>query len=113
MWSSLRLAAGKIYAINQGTDIYVLDASPTYRLLATNSLGEHTNSSISASQGNLFFRTHAAASASNRDLLGPWPKERHWPWDRTGQEEQEMCATGRESSPQRVEQAKSTEASIR
>ena len=57
-WSSLTLVGDKIYAINQGTDVYILDASPTYRLVATNTLGEHTNSSISASQGNLFIRTY-------------------------------------------------------
>ncbi len=59
-WSSLLLADGKIYAINQSADVFVLAASPEYQLIATNSLGEHTNSSIAASQGNLFIRTHDA-----------------------------------------------------
>ena len=59
-WSSLTLVDGKIYAMNQAADVFVLDASPEYNLVATNSLAEHTNSSVSASPGNLFIRTHEA-----------------------------------------------------
>ncbi len=57
-WSSLTLADGKLYAINQSADVFVVAASPNYELVATNSLAEHTNSSVAASQGNLFIRTH-------------------------------------------------------
>ena len=59
-WSSLFLASGKIFAINQASDVFVVNASPTYKRLATNSLGEHTNSTVAGSQGNLFIRTHDA-----------------------------------------------------
>ena len=59
-WSSLFLAGGKVFAINQAADVFVLNASPTYKLLATNSLGEHTNSTVAGSQGHLFIRTHDA-----------------------------------------------------
>jgi len=59
-WSSLFLGAGRIYAINQSADVFVLEAAPDYKLLATNSLGEYTNSTVVGSQGNLFIRTHEA-----------------------------------------------------
>lgn len=59
-WSSLTLAGDKIYAISQEADVFVMDASPTYQLLGMNSLREHTNSSVSVSQGDLFIRTHEA-----------------------------------------------------
>ena len=59
-WSSLFLAAGRIYGINQSAEVFVLAASPDYKLLATNSLREYTNSTVVGSQGDLFIRTHAA-----------------------------------------------------
>ena len=57
---SFRQADGKLYAINQGADVFVLTASPDYALLATNSLGEHTNATVVGSQGSLFVRTDSA-----------------------------------------------------
>jgi len=59
-WSSVMLADGKCYTITQGGDCFVFRASPKFELLATNPLGERSNSSIVASDGNLFIRTHAA-----------------------------------------------------
>ncbi len=59
-WSSLFLADRKIYALNQSADVFVFEASPQYKLIATNSLGEHTNSTVVGSQGNIFIRTHEA-----------------------------------------------------
>ena len=59
-WSSPFLAGDTIYTMNQSADVFVLAAEPTYRLLATNSLDEYTNSSIVGSQGDLFIRTHQA-----------------------------------------------------
>jgi outer membrane protein assembly factor BamB len=56
-WSSMLLANGKIYVPNQSGDIFVLAASPTYELLATNSVDEPTNASPAASNGELFLRT--------------------------------------------------------
>ncbi len=44
----------------QSADVFVIEASPQYQLIATNSLGEHTNSTVVGSQGNLFIRTHEA-----------------------------------------------------
>lgn len=59
-WSSMLLAGGNLYSITQGGDCFVLRASPTFDLLAVNSLGERSNSSIVPSDGDLFIRTHAA-----------------------------------------------------
>jgi outer membrane protein assembly factor BamB len=56
-WSSMLLAEGKIYVPNQSGDVFVLRASPKYELLATNSVGEPTNASLAASNGELFLRT--------------------------------------------------------
>ena len=59
-WSSMVLADGKLYAVNQGGDAFVLKASPKFEVLATNSLGEATIASMAASDGDLFIRTHKA-----------------------------------------------------
>jgi hypothetical protein len=47
-----------LYGINQGGDAFVVRASPKFEVLATNSIGEPTISSIAASDGELFIRTH-------------------------------------------------------
>lgn len=57
-WSSVMLADGLCYTINQGGDCFVFKASPEFELVATNSLGEHSNSSIVPSDGQLFIRTY-------------------------------------------------------
>ncbi len=57
-WSSMVLADGKLYALNKSADTFVLMASPQFELLATNSLGEETMSSIAPSDGDLFIRTY-------------------------------------------------------
>ncbi len=57
-WSSLVLAEGRCYGMTQGGDAFVFKASPTFELLATNSLGEMTNSSFAVSDGEIFIRTH-------------------------------------------------------
>jgi outer membrane protein assembly factor BamB len=58
-WSSLVLTAdGHCYAVNQGGDGFVFKASPTFELLATNSLGEKVIGSIAVSNGQLFIRGH-------------------------------------------------------
>jgi outer membrane protein assembly factor BamB len=59
-WSSMVVADGKLYAINQGGDAFVLKASPKFEVLATNSLAETTIASIAVSDGDLFIRTHKA-----------------------------------------------------
>jgi outer membrane protein assembly factor BamB len=57
-WSSMVLADQKLFAINQGGDAFVLNASPKFQVLATNSLGEHTIASMAVSDGQIFVRTY-------------------------------------------------------
>ncbi len=59
-WSSMVLAGDRLYVVNHSGDTFVLRASPKFELLATNSIGEHTEGSIAASAGELFLRTHRA-----------------------------------------------------
>lgn len=56
-WSSMILAGDRIYLPNQSGDVVVIEASPTFKQLAVNSIKEPTNSSLVVSQGDLFFRT--------------------------------------------------------
>lgn len=60
VWSSMLLSGDRIFIPNQSGDVFVLAASPKYKLLATNSVGEPTNASLAASDGELFMRTDAA-----------------------------------------------------
>jgi outer membrane protein assembly factor BamB len=57
-WSSMVLAEGRLYVINQGGDTFVLKASPKFELLSTNSLGETAMSSLATSDGEIFIRTY-------------------------------------------------------
>lgn len=57
-WSSLVLSEDNLYLLNKEGDAFIFKASPKFELVATNSLGEPTNSSIVPAYGNLFIRTH-------------------------------------------------------
>jgi outer membrane protein assembly factor BamB len=57
-WSSMVLAQGKLFAINQGGDAFVLRASPKFQPIATNSLRETTIASMAPSDGQIFIRTY-------------------------------------------------------
>ncbi len=59
-WSSVMFANGLCYTITQGGDCFVFRASPKFELVATNPLREPSNSSIVASENQLFIRTHKA-----------------------------------------------------
>lgn len=59
-WSSVVLADGNCYTLSQGGDCFVFKASPRFALLAVNSLGEPSNSSVVPSNRELFIRTHQA-----------------------------------------------------
>lgn len=60
-WGSLLLSGDKIYTLSQAGDTVVLKANPKeMEVLAENSLGEHTNSSLAPSDGHFFIRTHEA-----------------------------------------------------
>jgi hypothetical protein len=52
------VAGDKLYAINQSGDAFILRAAPRYQLLAVNSLGEMTQSSMAFSNGEIFIRTY-------------------------------------------------------
>ena len=55
--TSVVLAAGRLSMPNQAGDVFVLKASPTFELLATNSVKERTNASLGVSDGHLFLLT--------------------------------------------------------
>jgi outer membrane protein assembly factor BamB len=65
-WSSVMLADGNCYTITQGGDCIVFKASPRFELLAVNSLGEPSNSSVVPSNRELFIRTHQALWCINK-----------------------------------------------
>lgn len=48
---------GKIYFASEEGDVYVIQAGPEYKLLATNKMGEICMATPAISDGNLFFRT--------------------------------------------------------
>lgn len=56
-WSSILLSGDRLYLPLQSGDVAVLKASPKFEVLAVNSLKEKSNSSLAASNGELFFRT--------------------------------------------------------
>lgn len=58
-WTSMVLAGDRIYVVNQSADTIVLRASPKFEILQVNPLdNEMCNSSIAASNGDIFIRTH-------------------------------------------------------
>ena len=59
-WSSPVLSGDRLYLVNQGSDCFVLRASPVFEVLAHNPLNDGlTNASPAISDGNIFIRTHA------------------------------------------------------
>jgi outer membrane protein assembly factor BamB len=60
LWTSPMLSGDRLYLVNQSGDVFVYRASARYEILAVNSLGEPSNSSVVPSNGELFLRTHAA-----------------------------------------------------
>ena len=58
-WSSMTLAGDTIYIPNQSGETLVIRANPKFELIAINPLdGTLTNSSLAASDGQFFLRTH-------------------------------------------------------
>jgi outer membrane protein assembly factor BamB len=70
-WSSLVLSEDNLYAVNQSGDGFVFKASPQFKMVSTNSLGELTRASIAVSNGDLFVRTYknlwCIAKTNDRD----------------------------------------------
>lgn len=57
-WSSPVLAGDQIYIPNRNADVFVLKPSPTFQLLAVNSIGGETmNGSLAVSHSQIFIRT--------------------------------------------------------
>ena len=59
-WGSAVLAGERLYVVNQSGDTFVLRAEPKFEIIATNPLGELSNSTPALSDGEVFLRTHAA-----------------------------------------------------
>lgn len=59
-WSSPVLSEDRLYVMNQSGDVFIIRAADRFEVLAVNSLGEPTNSSVVPSNGQLFLRTHQA-----------------------------------------------------
>jgi outer membrane protein assembly factor BamB len=57
-WSSMSYAGGKLYVIDFKGETFVLNASPEFRLVARNPLGEMTRASHAFSDGQIFIRTY-------------------------------------------------------
>jgi outer membrane protein assembly factor BamB len=56
-WSSMLESDGRIYVLARDGETLVLAAKPKFEVLARNKLGDKTNASIAASNGELFVRT--------------------------------------------------------
>ncbi len=52
------LVDGKVYAVDEGGTVYVIEAAPRFRLLARNSLGEPVMATPAVADNRLFIRGH-------------------------------------------------------
>lgn len=59
-WASMVLAGDRLYIPNRSGDTIVLRAAPKFEVLATNPVGELSNSTLAFSDGDVFLRTHEA-----------------------------------------------------
>jgi outer membrane protein assembly factor BamB len=60
IWGSAVRAGDRLYVVNQSGDTFVLRAAPKFEVLATNPLGELSNSTPALSDGEIFVRTDTA-----------------------------------------------------
>tara|TARA_B100000029_G_scaffold495419_1_gene560395 strand:- start:235 stop:1488 length:1254 start_codon:yes stop_codon:yes gene_type:complete len=58
LWGTMLAADGRLYVSNKEGDIFVLAASPTYKLIARNRMNEHMKAAVAPSDGQLFIRTY-------------------------------------------------------
>ena len=58
LWGSVLLADGKLYVSNLEGDTFIVAASPEFKLLAKNSLGEPMYAAPAVSGGRLYLRTY-------------------------------------------------------
>lgn len=54
------LAGDRLHVVNQSGDTLILRAAPKFELIATNPVGELSNSTLALSNGEIFLRTQAA-----------------------------------------------------
>lgn len=66
-------ADGKLYFTSEDGDVYVLQAGPDYKILATNTMGEICMASPAISEGTLFFRMHRHLIAIVNEKPKPTP----------------------------------------
>jgi outer membrane protein assembly factor BamB len=59
-WGSLVLAGDRFYLVNHSGDTLVVRAAPKFEVLASNPVGELSNSTLALSNGEIFLRTHSA-----------------------------------------------------
>ncbi|MBA18919.1 MAG: serine/threonine protein kinase [Verrucomicrobiales bacterium] len=57
-WASPILVADQVFVTNQSGDTNVFRAAPKFELIATNSVGEYSNSTLAVSDGAIYLRTH-------------------------------------------------------
>jgi outer membrane protein assembly factor BamB len=58
LWGSLLLADGRLWVTNLEGQTFVLEASPRFKQVARNDLGEPTYAALAVSNGELFLRTY-------------------------------------------------------
>lgn len=59
-WGSMVLAGDLLYVVNRSGDTHILRASPKFERVASNPVGELSNSTLGLSDGQIFLRTHKA-----------------------------------------------------
>ena len=60
VWGSPVLVGDRVYVTNQSGDTHVVRASPKFELLASNPVGEYSNSTPAVSDGAIYLRTHTS-----------------------------------------------------
>jgi hypothetical protein len=60
VWGSPVLVGDRVYVTNQSGDTHVVRANPKFELLASNPVGEYSNSSLAVSGGAIYLRTHTS-----------------------------------------------------
>ena len=57
-WSAVVRAGERLYTADDGGSCFVVEASPDFKILAKNELGERIRASIAISNGELFIRSY-------------------------------------------------------
>ncbi len=70
VWGSPVLVGDRVYVTNQSGDTHVVRASPKFELLASNPVGEYSNSTPAVSDGAIYVRTHESLWCIGRPAGG-------------------------------------------